>query len=297
MSKIRKYLILLLIIIVIIFVSPLIVGRISKKQITKLVTNLNHLEKNKGIHIEIESFNQGWFKSKATFKIKLFKGKYYNEQVTILNGPIILDSSVNSFLDRFNIAYFKGSFKYSPINIPGEISTSALNFNYKGIMKYNLDSTFKISFNKFIASFGDDNINSLNDLNLNNYLTQHVSSFNGNISINKGADLIITTNPSVNKIKINGALNKVKLNYNIALPVDKNNMQKTVNAKASIGSINLSSTSSDIFNGNWQTVNLITEYNASAKTKIYNNDVFALAINQKPTKLIYIAIYSKIDNR
>jgi hypothetical protein len=272
-SKIAKRLICLFIIIIIVLISPLIVGKITQMQFTKLINNLNYLEKNKGIHLELLNYQQGWLKSKATFKISINKAKYYKEEVTIYNGPYIFNSSVHSFKDHFNLAYFEGNFNYGAINIQDKIQVDPIKFNYIGSMKYNLSSSFMISFDKFAANLINDDISD-------------PSSFTGDISVQKGGVLTFTTNPSVKTIKINSKLNEVKFNYNMAFPVDKNNMQRSFENISSIRSIDLSSTSSNVFEDSWQTNNSITEHDVHGTTNIYKNNIFDTNLNKKPTQSI-----------
>lgn len=292
MSKIAKRLTCLFIIIIIVLISPLIVGKITQMQFTKLINNLNYLEKNKGIHLELLNYQQGWLKSKATFKISINKDKYRKQEVTIYNGPYIFNSSVHSFKDHFNLAYFEGNFNYGAIDIKDKIQVDPIKFNYIGSMKYDLSSSFMISFDKFAANlkniYGLDSI--INPSSTQSYSMKYLSGFTGDISVQKGGILTFTTNPSVKTIKINGKINEVKFNYNIAFPVDKNNMQKSIDANSSIKSIELSSASSDIFEGNWQTNGSITEYDASGHANIYKKDIFSINHDTKPTKSIITSL-------
>lgn len=273
MSKIAKRLICLFIIIIIVLISPFIVGKITQMQFTKLINNLNYLEKNKGIHLELLNYQKGWLKSKATFKISINKAKYYTEEVIIYNGPYIFNSSVHSFKDHFNLAYFEGNFSYGAINIQDIVKVEPIKLNYVGRMKYNLSSNFKISFNKFAAKLINDDIS-------------NPSSISFDVSAQKGEVFAFIPTPAVNAIKLDSQINNIKFHNNMISPADKNNMQKTIDYVANIKSIELSSTSKNVFKNNWQTNNLISENDAYGKLNIYKNNIFDLYPSKTPIKTI-----------
>ena len=205
MSKIAKRLICLFIIIIIVLISPFIVGKATQMQFTKLINNLNYLEKNKGIHLELLNYQKGWLKSKATFKISINKAKYYKEEVTIYNGPYIFNSSVHSFKDHFNLAYFEGNFSYGAINIQDIVKVEPIKLNYVGRMKYNLSSNFKISFNKFAAKLINDDIS-------------NPSSISFDLSAQKGEVFASIPTPAVKAIKLDSKLNNIKFHNNLNIP-------------------------------------------------------------------------------
>ena len=63
-------------------------------------------------------------------------------------------------------------------------------------------------------------------------------------------------------------------------------MQKTIDYVTNIKSIELSSTSKNIFKNNWQTNNLISENDAYGKLNIYKNNIFDLYPSKTPIKTI-----------
>ena len=121
-NRLIKLLIAAVAIVVVFFlVSPFIVGKVVQSQFSKVIDNLNQVNKDKDLSYSIIKYDNGWFHSKATFAVKVklddSKVKTYSETVNIKHGPLIFSlPHSKSFKNHFELAYFSGTFHLDKTN-------------------------------------------------------------------------------------------------------------------------------------------------------------------------------------
>jgi len=164
-------LIILLIILAAVLVVPAMIGFYAQKQFNNFVQQFN--QKNQTLHVEIDQYNLGWYKSQAKITISRTNGdqdlvKQY--PVSIIHGPLF------SYSGQFMLGFAKAQFDAIPD--PNNPTQDSIYFGF------------------------DHHVYGLIHLNM----PLHYSKF---VSFDKGK-LSFQTNPSITKFKTQTTLHNIK---------------------------------------------------------------------------------------
>ena len=230
---IKLFIAAFVIVVVFFLVSPFIVGKVVQSQFSKVIDNLNQVNKDKDLSYSITKYDNGWFHSKATFAVKVKlddnKIKTYSETVNIKHGPLIFSlPHSKSFKNHFELAYFSGTFHLDKMNKNKAskglfLTMSPININYIGKMSYKFNTNLLVDFDKLNIGFKSIKLEDEYKKHLNSKYKIKYKNNNpafGGFYIPNGGKLNININKNISKITTVGELNGLSANISSVFKLD-----------------------------------------------------------------------------